>query len=55
MDIENDQIEKRPCDMLAEDMCDVIEEEFSRNRALLEAYFRGINHIGSKINPLLNH
>ena len=42
--IEDDQIDKRSSDLLIEDMCEDIEEEFERNKKLLSAYFRGINH-----------
>ena len=42
--IENNQIKNRPCDLMVEDMCNDIEVEFARNKALLKAYFRGINH-----------
>lgn len=35
-------------DMLTEDMCENIEEEFKSNRQLLAAYFHGINHSGRK-------
>ncbi len=41
--IEDDQIDKRPSDLLIEDMCEYIEEEFETNKQLLSAYFRGIN------------
>ncbi len=42
--IENDQIDKKTADLLIEDMCENIEEEFERNQQLLSAYFLGINH-----------
>lgn len=42
--IEDDQIDKRPSDLLIEDMCENIENEFERNQQLLSAYFLGINH-----------
>ena len=42
--IENELIPKRTSDLLIEDMCEDIEEEFERNQQLLSAYFLGINH-----------
>lgn len=42
--IGNNKLAKRPCNLLIEDMCEDIEEEFQKNRVLLNAYFRGINH-----------
>jgi len=42
--IEDDRIDKRPSDLLIEDMCENIENEFERNQKLLSAYFLGINH-----------
>ena len=42
--IEDDRIDKRPSDLLIEDMCENIENEFERNQQLLSAYFVGINH-----------
>lgn len=42
--IEDDRIDKRPSDLLIEDMCENIENEFERNQQLLSAYFLGINH-----------
>ena len=42
--IEDDRIDKRPSDLLIEDMCENIENEFQRNQKLLSAYFLGINH-----------
>lgn len=42
--IEDDQVDKRPSDLLIEDMCENIENEFERNQQLLSAYFLGINH-----------
>ena len=41
--IEKDEIDKRTTDMLIEDMCENIEEEFEINKQLLLAYFLGIN------------
>jgi len=41
--IENDEVEKRPTDLLVEDMCKDITEEFEMNRKLLNAYFYGFN------------
>jgi predicted nucleotidyltransferase len=41
--IENDEIDKRTSDMLIEDMCENIEEEFESNKQLLSAYFLGFN------------
>ncbi len=41
--IENNEIEKRNSDLLVEDMCDDVEEEFEFNRKLLDAYFKGIH------------
>ncbi len=42
--IENDEIAKRSSDMLIENMCEDIGEEFETNKQLLSAYFRGINY-----------
>jgi len=42
--IENDEIDKRPSELLIEDMCDNIEEEFEKNKRILSAYFRGFNY-----------
>lgn len=41
--IENNQIDGRPVDLLIEDMCDNIEDEFEINQNLLKAYFSGLN------------
>jgi len=43
--IENDEIEKRPIDLMVEDMCEDIAEEFEINRRLLNAYFYGFNSV----------
>jgi predicted nucleotidyltransferase len=42
-EIQNNRIKKRPYEMLVEDMCTDIEEEYKRNQMLLAAYFRGFD------------
>lgn len=42
--IENNQIDKRPRDMLVENMCDNIEDEFEINEKLLDCYFQGFHN-----------
>lgn len=42
--IENSEIDNRTSDILIEDMCEDIENEFETNKQLLSAYFRGINY-----------
>ena len=41
---ENSELEKRPTELLVEEMCSDIEMEFETNRKLLNAYFYGFNN-----------
>lgn len=42
--IENNQIDKRPIELLIQDMCEDTDEEYEIYKNLLNAYFRGINN-----------
>jgi hypothetical protein len=42
--IEGNQIGNRSIELLIEDMCENIEDEFELNKQLLSAYFYGFNH-----------